>query len=414
MSSSDNIPQKKFISDEENPTKFKEYRNNNKDSIKEKLSKINCTDAPFSMSDGNLFKKLSVEYIKNIIFLKKGRKYQENIKFNFFDYIKLFTEIKHSKRQKEIFEKIKSFQDKEAKPDDYLNSGEFDLVVYNIKGEDILNALTRNKFNFYHYPGIDININKSYSLIAEIKLNFFSQIKREDTQKQFKKFKTVIELLVSEPNLDKIKAKLGLNEKNEIIFMLATNGDFYQFDYMRNSKFYSKEDYNTDIEKKYEVPFHLKFIEEISKLNIPVLLVFVPKTIDDNGTIYKNKYVLQITNENENLNNKVKNLNEKIKSMEQEKDELSNKKGYEEKESEIVDKSGKIDEKEDLENTLNILLKKKNAETIIENIFNKLLAEESTKIKIENILDHLLKNKEKKEEKEIIFLGKKKEKDENQ
>ena len=72
---------------------------------------------------------------------------------------------------------------------------------------------------------------------------------------------------------------------NEIIFILATNGDFYL-------KFYSKEGIETDTEKKYEIPFHLKFIEEISLLNIPIILLFVPKTLDDNGTIYKNKYVL--------------------------------------------------------------------------------------------------------------------------
>ena len=91
MSISENLYAVKFILDEEMPTKFKDYVKNNKDTLKEKLSKINyCTNVPLSMNDGKLFQKFSTEYIKNIIFLKKGEKYQEGTQFNFFYYVKLF------------------------------------------------------------------------------------------------------------------------------------------------------------------------------------------------------------------------------------------------------------------------------------------------------------------------------------
>ena len=379
MSIPENLYAVKFLSDEEMPTNYKDYVKNNKDTLKEKLSKINyCTDVPFSMNDGKLFQKFSAEYIQNIIFLKKGEKYQEGTHFNFFDYVQLFTQIKHTKKQKELFEKIISFKNEEAKPDEYFCIGEFDLIINNIKGEDILHSLSKNKFNFYHYPGKNIQNNKTYSIIVEIKLNYFSQIKAEETQKQFKKFKKVIEFLVSKPDLNKIKKKIGLNEMNEIIFMLATNGDFYQFDYMRYSKFYSKEGLETDTEKKYEIPFHLKFIEEISLLNIPVLLLFVPKTLDDNGTIYKNKYVLGLEKKNENLNNEIK---------------------------ELKDRLGK------LENIVGKLLGKNN-ENEVTGYGNKdkLMKKEGNE-EIENPNKNFLAKKEKKEESENIFLNKKTKRD---
>ena len=70
MSSSDSSPNKGFFSDGENEAKYKRYVSINKKLLDDKLSKVNfCTDVPFSMSNGDLFQKFSVEYMKNIIFL---------------------------------------------------------------------------------------------------------------------------------------------------------------------------------------------------------------------------------------------------------------------------------------------------------------------------------------------------------
>ena len=58
MSIPENLYAVKFLSDEEMPTNYKDYVKNNKDTLKEKLSKINyCTDVPLSMNDGKLFQK---------------------------------------------------------------------------------------------------------------------------------------------------------------------------------------------------------------------------------------------------------------------------------------------------------------------------------------------------------------------
>ena len=104
MNSSDSLSSNKFFTDEEKMIAYKTYIKDNEKELKEKLINIaNPTDYPFSMTDGNLFQKFSIEYIKNIIFSKKGSKYKENIQFNFFDYIKLFTESPHSGSQKRLF-----------------------------------------------------------------------------------------------------------------------------------------------------------------------------------------------------------------------------------------------------------------------------------------------------------------------
>ena len=47
-----------------------------------------------------------------------------------------------------LFEKIISFKNEEAKPDDYFCIGEFDLIINNIKGEDILNSLSKKQIQF--------------------------------------------------------------------------------------------------------------------------------------------------------------------------------------------------------------------------------------------------------------------------
>ena len=94
--------------------------------------------------------------------------------------------------------------------------------------------------------------------------------------------------------------------------MLATDGDFFQFDYLRNSLSKFKEDYNTDDDKKYKIPGYLKSIEEMSKLDIPIILLFVPRTLDDNGTIYKNKYITKMEKEIIDLKEEIKKLNEKV------------------------------------------------------------------------------------------------------
>ena len=72
MDASDFILTKKFYSDEEKTISYKNYIKNNEEIMKNKFKEMAYpTDYPLSMTDGNLFAKFSIEYIKNIIFAKK-------------------------------------------------------------------------------------------------------------------------------------------------------------------------------------------------------------------------------------------------------------------------------------------------------------------------------------------------------
>ena len=207
-----------------------------------------------------------------------------------------------------------------------------------------MNSLSKYKYNFYQYPGKEIKNNEKYCIISEIKLDFFQQIKLRSNQKQFIKYESIIKFLSSKPNLGKIRKEIGLNEVNDIIFMLTTNGDFSQFDYMRYSKINYKEDSLTDVDKKCNIPDKLKYIEEISKLNIPVLLLFVPKTLDDNddnGKVYKNQFV------NNNMETEINSLRKEIQNL---KEQMNIKIGL--LEQKIKDLSKGNDEKEKSKNLL--------------------------------------------------------------
>ena len=332
MSTSDSLTPKKFFSDEEKSVSFKNYVKLQKEKIQEKFKSLTySTDHPFSMTDGDLFAKFSREYIKNIIFEKKNLKCKENVQFNFFDYVQLFTESEHSSRQKTLFENIIGFKNEKTNKENYLNVGDFDLIIDTIKGSVILDSLNDHKYNIYHYPGEEIKKDSNYCIICEVKSNFFRQIKEQKVQKQLNKYKIILELLSSKPNLQKIKEKIEINGNNELIFMLVTNGDYYQFDYMRYSSLHFKEDNNnnTDTESKYNLPDYLKNIDEIAKLKIPVLLLFVPRTLDDNGSLYKNKYVTKIEEDIIDLKKQVNELREEINKLKN-KDNLNTKEEKEE------------------------------------------------------------------------------------
>ena len=112
--------------------------------------------------------------------------------------------------------------------------------------------------------------------------------------------------------------------------MLVTNGDYYQFYYMRYSSLHFKEDNNnTDTESKYNLPGYLKNIDEIANLKILVLLLFVPRTLDDNGSLYKNKYVTKIEEDIFDLKNQVQELRQEINELKN-KDNLNTKEEKEE------------------------------------------------------------------------------------
>ena len=76
---------KKFLSDNET-TDISKFFHSNNIKIKEKISELpNPKDYPSSMSDGRLFQKFAIEYIKNILFKGFNCKFSENIAFNFME-----------------------------------------------------------------------------------------------------------------------------------------------------------------------------------------------------------------------------------------------------------------------------------------------------------------------------------------
>ena len=73
----------------------------------------------------------------------------------------------------------------------------------------------------------------------------------------------------------------------------------------------------------------MKNIDEIAKLKIPVLLLFVSRTLDDNGSLYKNKYVTKIEEDIIDLKKQVNELREEINKLKN-KDNLNTKEEKEE------------------------------------------------------------------------------------
>ena len=167
--------------------------------------------------------------------------------------------------------------------------------------------------NIYQYPGISIEDNTNYCMIGEIKKDFYKEIKIDEVKKQFRKYSKILKLLSSEPNLNKIKKRIGINENNKLIFFIVTNGNYYNFEYMRHIRKNYKEDIHSEKDSKM-FPDYFQIFDLISFI-VPVLLIFVPRTLDDNNEIFTSKSERQIIS---SLNNEIKDLKNKMKKMEQE------------------------------------------------------------------------------------------------
>ena len=232
---SDGDFKKKCLSDYEDD--FSRYICENKKILKNKFEKLSLPkDYPSSMKDGRLFQKFAIEYIKNI--LLKGYKctFSENISFNFLDYLLIFTENEHSKLQSKLFLELIAFKDEKSKPQEYMYSGDFDMIINSLSGSDIKKIIKNFPMNFYEYQDDSIIGDANYSIIGEIKKDFYEEIKKDEIQKQFTKYAKIFELLSNKPNLNKLKKRIGINENNDLLFVVVTDGNYYNFDYMRHKK----------------------------------------------------------------------------------------------------------------------------------------------------------------------------------
>ena len=283
-----NALKKKFNSDNEILSDKSAYIKANKTSLNNKINNIpNPKDYPNSMKDRRLFEKYSIEYIKNILFKEYNCIFSENIPFNFLDYVKIFIGSNHSEQQTKIFQNIIALKNKKAQSEDYIYFGDFDMVIDSISGKNIINAMDKFKSNFYEYSGDLINNEDNYCIIGEIKRDFFEEIKKEEIKKQFYKYAEILKLLSTNPNLIQLKKRIGINENNKLIFAIVTDGNYNNFEYFRHIKKKFEEDIHTD----NDINCYPNFLISLDILStvIPVIVIFIPRILDDNKRIFASK-----------------------------------------------------------------------------------------------------------------------------
>ena len=187
------------------------------------------------------------------------------------------------------------------------------MVIDSISGADIKKAIEKFPMNCYEYQKNSIKENTQYCIIGEIKKNFFEEIKKDEIQKQFSKYSKIFELFSTQPNLDRLRKRIGIHEKNNLLFIVVTDGNYYNFEYMRYQKKKFKEDTHSD--NAYDIlPKYIKILNLINSI-VPVLLIFVPPTLDDSKGIFTSKGERKTI---QDLQNKIKNLtNEQTKMRKQ-------------------------------------------------------------------------------------------------
>ena len=146
--------------------------------------------------------------------------------------------------------------------------------------------------------------------MGKLKKIFFAEIKKDEIKKQFTKYSKILRLLSSEPNLSELKKRIGLNADNNLLFFVVTDGNYFNFEYMRHIKKKFKEDIHSD---KYsdKLPNYFKILDLISSI-IPVMLIFVPRTLDDNLGTFSSKSEQKII---ENLQKEIQTLKDNQENM---------------------------------------------------------------------------------------------------
>ena len=337
---------KQYLSDNEKMSDFSIYFN--------KKNKLNPNYLNSSMSDERHFQKFAIEYIKYILFKGLNCHYSENIPLNFIEYVQDFTDSEHTEQQNKLFHNIIALKNEKAQSQDCMFSGDFDMVINSISGKDIMSAKNKFQFNIYQYPGISIEENVNYCIIGEIKKDFYKDIKKGEIIKQFHKYAKILEFLCSKPNLNNLKKRIGLNERNKLLFFMVTDENNYNFLFMShiNKKF--QEDIHSGRDYLDKLPNYFKIFDLISSI-IPILLIFIPRTLDDNKGIYSSEdepiTILDLKKE-------IKSLRDNQQKMQQQINQLLGKKRMKKKfkiNKEIQDESDKKEE----ENKKEKLLKNK-------------------------------------------------------
>ena len=177
------------------------------------------------LDDGIIFQKYSSKYIKNILFKNLIFSYFENVDFDFNDYTKLFIQS-FSQDQCNLFCEIIGLR--YPKESEQYASGDFDLIFNGIKGKDINTVMESYPSNVFQSNKIQLQNEETYSIIFEIKKNYFTQLRKADIKKQLTKYNKILHLLSLRPELKDIKNRLKITNK-KLIFSLVTNGEYKKF-----------------------------------------------------------------------------------------------------------------------------------------------------------------------------------------
>jgi hypothetical protein len=110
------------------------------------------------------------------------------------------------------------------------------MLISSLSGNDIKKIIKKFPMNIYEYQDDSLEGEANYSIIGEIKKDFYEEIKKDEIQKQFTRYAKIFELLSIKPNLNKLKKRMGINENNDLLLVVVTNGNYYNFDYMRHIK----------------------------------------------------------------------------------------------------------------------------------------------------------------------------------
>lgn len=323
------------LSEEEYKSEIKpNFLNQNLEKQKESIP--NPCDFFLKLTDGRLFEKYAIEYTKKILlnFSNNNFSFKENQTFNFYDLVQIFANSEHSEDQTKLFEEIINLKSN-AKDGKKLNNaeGDFDFIINNIKGNEINKAIKKYKYNIINCFRKEITA-QNYNIICEIKKDIFRQIYKssDDIERQFTKYQKIITLLSSEPNLGEIKKQINIEKNNKLIFCVITNGDYQLFDYMTRvicfNKKYSQENYSEE-ECREQLPQHYKIFTLFKNLNIPILIIFVPKPYnlcEFKPKVYKDfeKQIQMLTAVVASNTEKIAELTKKLEDKEKKKSKNEN------------------------------------------------------------------------------------------
>jgi len=186
-----------------------------------------------------------------------------------------------------------------------------DLIFNGIKGEDINKVISSYPSNVFQSNKTQIQNEKTYSIIFEIKKMYMKQLKKNDIKKQITKYNKIFHLLSLQPELKEIRNRLKISNENKLIFSLVTNGEYKNFfnrKLLIDQKKKFKNDNLSDLEIKKSKTSFEEIMDSFDHIEIPVLIFFVP-------SLYQSELIENQQKNIVSMEKKLKEQNEIIKKQ---------------------------------------------------------------------------------------------------